>query len=270
MPNLLNVPTGWLPDYWDTESAYEVDTGEDVANMIWQNTRNIGDTLQGDIYNYSADDTDFTIFENGIGVAIYTVPGHDHLLLNWVVASTVGALSLRFEHAEGVSIRITPDESPDPPDPPTPSYSYDGEYNGDFLVYELDRGWSFDGNYIPHFVELNWYFGEDPFTYKSIQKVRIHGLSKGYTMLEVSVAGMQTEYDSDYMEPQFIDLPLNPVHVSSEFLPVTNYVDLSNRGISLQLKFEGRNTDITKPEPAHVIQVLAIQSSPQDVGKRAN
>lgn len=139
-----------------------------------------------------------------------------------------------------------------------------------YFVYELDRGWTFDGNYIPHFVELNWYFGEDPFTYKSIQKIRIHGLTKGAVHLHVAVAGMQTEYDRDYTEPQIIDLPMNPVHISSEFLPTTNYVDSSNRGVSLQMKYEGRNVDITKPEPAHVLQVLAIQSSPQGNGHTAN
>lgn len=137
-------------------------------------------------------------------------------------------------------------------------------------VYELERGWSFDGYYIPHRLELNWYFGDDPFTYKSIQKVRIHGLSKGYAQLQMSVAGMQTEYDGDYTEPQYINLPLNAPFVSEDFESTTNYVDSSNRGISLQLKFEGSNTDITKPEPPHVLQVLALQSSPQGNGHSAN
>ena len=39
------------------------------------------------------------------------------------------------------------------------------------------------------------------------------------------------------------------------FLPITNYTDQANRGISTQMKFEGRNVDITKPEPAHALQV---------------
>ena len=45
-------------------------------------------------------------------------------------------------------------------------------------VYEMEKGWSFDGNYIPHMLELNWLFGEDPFTYDQIQKIRILGVFK--------------------------------------------------------------------------------------------
>lgn len=150
-------------------------------------------------------------------------------------------------------------------DGPAPAERFDPSY-----VYELDKGWTFDGNYIPHFLELNWYFGEDIFTFKTVQKIRIHGLTKGYVQLQVAVAGMQTEYDSDYTEPQHINLPLNPILISSEFLPTTNYVDSANRGVSLQLKFEGRNTNIALPEPAHVLQVLALQSSPQGNGHTSN
>lgn len=147
-----------------------------------------------------------------------------------------------------------------PPPPPGPG----------FKVYELDKGWSFDGAYIPHFLEMNWYFGDDPFTDKTIQKVRIHGLSKGLAQLQLSVAGMQHDYDGDFTEPQFINIPRNAAHISEEYIPVTNYVDSSNWGVSHQLRFEGSNTDLSKPEPSHVLQVLALQGSPQDNGKRIN
>lgn len=142
------------------------------------------------------------------------------------------------------------------------------------LVYEMEKGWTFDGNYIPHFLELNWLFEEDPFTYKSINKIRVHGLTKGNVNLQVKVAGMQgdvvTDYISDYMDPQFIDLPFTPMYVEGDYSSVTNYIDYSDRGIALQMRFEGRNTDITKPEPSHVLQVLALQGTPQGNGKRAN
>lgn len=35
------------------------------------------------------------------------------------------------------------------------------------LVQEFEKGWSFDGKYIPHFVELNWYFGDNPVDFRS-------------------------------------------------------------------------------------------------------
>lgn len=138
------------------------------------------------------------------------------------------------------------------------------------FVYELEKGWSFDGYYIPHLLELNWYFGDNPVTYHAIQKIRIHGLSKGRTFLQVSTNGMETDYLADYNSPEFIDLPATPTFVSPEFKPITNYADNANRGIAIQMKFEGRNTDYTLPEPSHVIQVLVVQSSPEGTGFRAN
>jgi hypothetical protein len=141
-------------------------------------------------------------------------------------------------------------------------------------VYEMEKGWSFDGAYIPHYLELNWLFQEDPFTYMQVQKVRVHGLAKGKTNLQVSMAGMQpapvADYKSDYSQPQWLDLPYTPMHVSSDFESVTHYVDYADRGLALQLKFEGRNEDVARPEPAHVLQVLALQGSPQGNGARSN
>lgn len=139
-----------------------------------------------------------------------------------------------------------------------------------YKVYELDRGWTFDGMYIPHFLELNWYFGDDPIHYHSVQKVRVHGTSKGFSGLTLAVNGMQTDYEEDYSEPQVIDLPRSPKHISTELLPMTNYTDTANRGLSIQMKFEGRNTDPNRPEPQHVLQVLTVQSSPAGTGFRAN
>lgn len=167
----------------------------------------------------------------------------------------------------GISYILLFADNVDPdPEPDTPKNTN--------YVYEMEKGWSFDGAYIPHFLELNWLFQEDPFTYTSVQKVRVHGLAKGKTQLNVSMAGMQpdpiADYKSDYSEPQWLDLPYTPMHVSSDFVPVTHYVDYSDRGLALQMKFEGRNKDLTKPEPAHVLQVLALQGTPQGNGARSN
>lgn len=137
-------------------------------------------------------------------------------------------------------------------------------------MYELEKGWSFDGYYIPHYLELNWYFGDNPTQYRGVQKIRVHGLTKGRANLQVSTNGMQTDYISDYSSPQYIDLPRSATFVSSDFVPITNYADVANRGLSVQIKFEGRNTDITLPEPSHVLQVLVVQSSPQGTGSSSN
>lgn len=137
-------------------------------------------------------------------------------------------------------------------------------------VYELEKGWSFDGYYIEHHLELNWYWGDNPVDYHGLQKIRVHGLSKGRAYLQVSVNGVQTDYLSDYSEPQFIDLPYHEAYLTADFLPSTNYVDTASRGLATQIKFEGRNTDTALPEPSHVLQVLVLQGSPEGVGRRSN
>lgn len=149
--------------------------------------------------------------------------------------------------------------------------TYVAHYNADSPVesdhvYSLDSGNSFDGNYIPHYFDTNWYFGEAPIQYMGIQKVRLHGLSRGYTKLDIFAAGIQNDYSfggnvfSTTAEP--INLPRTPGNIYNELLPVTNIANLANRGIGIQLRFKGQNTDLTKPEPSHVAQVMVVYSRP--------
>ena len=138
-------------------------------------------------------------------------------------------------------------------------------------VYEMEKGDSFDGDYIPHFLELNWFFGDNPVDFTGLQKVRIHGLSKGQAKLQVATNGMATDkmdYEPYYSEAQYIDLPRAAKILTSDYFSATNYTDVAARGISVQLKFSGRNTDIEKPEPSHVIQVLVLQKTA--TGARSN
>ena len=138
-------------------------------------------------------------------------------------------------------------------------------------VYEFDTGWSFDGEYIPHHLELNWFFGDNPVDNTGLQKVRIHGLSKGKTLLSVAINSMEPDfmdYESYFTEPQHIDLPRTDAYVSDTYQPVTNDVDGAGRGISMQLRFEGRGGD--HPEPSHVIQALVLQATPDGTGARSN
>lgn len=139
-----------------------------------------------------------------------------------------------------------------------------------YHVYEIDRGWTFDGNYIPHYVVFNWYFGENPTVYTTMQKVRVHGLSMGTAKLKVQTSGIQTDYLQEFSDAEFLDLKNPYEFISEEFIPATNYADLANRGLAIQLKFEGRNCDLTLPEPSHVLQVLVPQSSPEGSGRSSN
>lgn len=139
-----------------------------------------------------------------------------------------------------------------------------------FNVYELEKGWSFDGQFIPHFLELNWYFGDNPITYHTIHKLRVHGLTKWNIPIQVAANGMQTTYMSDYTSYQYIDLKTPVDFVTTDFKETTETTDLENRGLSIQLKFEGRSQDPLKPVPGHVLQVLVVQSSPEGSGFTAN
>ena len=139
-----------------------------------------------------------------------------------------------------------------------------------YLVYELEKGWSFDGYFIPHFLELNWYFGDDPVTYHTIHKLRVHGLTKWDVPLQVSANGMQTSYESAYTSAEHLDIRTPFNYVSPDFKPTTETTDLENRGLSIQLKFEGRNADPLLPVPGHVLQVLVVQSTPEGSGFTSN
>lgn len=128
------------------------------------------------------------------------------------------------------------------------------------FVYELDRGWSFDGYYIPFSADVSWYFGQMPVQFKGVQKVRVYGNSKGRALLKISTTGQSTDFKVRYNEGQIVDLPKVPELISTEFEQTTNIVNLANHGLSIRMRFEGRQEDVLKPEPSHVIQVLVIES----------
>lgn len=282
MANILLDPNRWTdgtdtpPIWWNAESGeYQIfGSNPASADVLFQiSTTNVsaGDTLEFDYDVYSWQPPP------GWGAFLNVVEGlgsSPALFSVNLSSQNAGTVRITFEQDYGV-VRILMggssssyfadgfyliDATIRPPLPPPPTYK----------VYELDKGWSFDGMYIPHFLEMNWYFGEDPIHYHSIQKVRVHGMSKGRANLTLAVNGMQTDYETDYSEPQILDLPRNPKLISTDLLPETNYTDTANRGLSIQMKFEGRNRDLSLPEPQHVLQVLVVQSSPAGTGFRSN
>lgn len=133
-------------------------------------------------------------------------------------------------------------------------------------VYAMDQGDSFDGKYIPHSFDTNWYFGDSPTMYRGIQKVRVHGLSHGYSLIDVYAASIDNDYGFGtnifQTTPEPINLPRTAGNIYNDLLPVTNICNLANRGLGIQLRFKGRNTDLTKPEPGHIMQVMVIYSRP--------
>jgi hypothetical protein len=133
-------------------------------------------------------------------------------------------------------------------------------------VFGLEQGNSFDGKYIPHMFETNWFFGDAPIIYTGIQKLRLHGLSRGFTKMNVYAAGMMEDYS--FGENVFsttaesLNLPRTAGNIYNDLLPSTNICNLANRGLGVQLRFKGSNEDLTKPEPGHICQVMVVYSRP--------
>lgn len=275
MANLLSDPNLWIsepagqtpPEYWDGTTYFI--TSPDYPDAIGKGMSLVDTAPSGSTLVGTATCTYNDFGTGNLAYFVVQVDGIDAIRQN-IDGGAVIAVDLSITAGSAVSIFVDGGSgfNPEytysvlislPVDTPTPYY-----------VYELDKGWTFDGAYIPNFLELNWYFGDDPIHYHGIQKIRVHGLSKGRAYLTVAVNGMQTDYEPDYTEPQILDLPRNPKVISVDLAPETNYTDSASRGLSIQMKFEGRNTDIALPEPQHALQVLIVQSSPQGTGFRSN
>jgi hypothetical protein len=131
-------------------------------------------------------------------------------------------------------------------------------------VFALETGDSFDGYYIPHYFTTNWFFQEVPARFNTLSGVRLYGQSKGLAQLKVQAAGPQNDFYfsgntlSTTLVP--IDLPRNSPGIVGDFQPVTNRADISARGLAIQLKFSGSNTDYSLIEPSHIAQVLLVAS----------
>ena len=144
-------------------------------------------------------------------------------------------------------------------------------YNADAIntsnyVYALESGSSFDGNYIPHYFTTNWYYSDNPSQFQQLHALRLYGLSKGVASLKVQAAGAQNDMYfsgaalSTTTTP--INLPRVAADIVADFQDTTNRVDISARGLAIQLKFSGSNTTLSTIEPSHVAQVLVTYSSP--------
>lgn len=136
-----------------------------------------------------------------------------------------------------------------------------GEY-----VYELDSGWGFDGKYIPHNFTINWYYGETITQFQTLAGVRIYGQSHGYTNMQVQASGIQNDMYFGGTAFSTTTTPLNLPRAFTQYTAepqdTTNRTDLAARGLAIQLKFSGSNTDLTAIEPSHVAQVLITYSTP--------
>lgn len=126
-------------------------------------------------------------------------------------------------------------------------------------VLELDRGWGFDGRYIPHSMTINWYHTDSPLYYKTLSKFRVDGLSNGISR---QVVDASTDYEENWDQIKVImNMPRNSDRYSYDLRPVTEIKDFSKYGRQFAIRFKEyynvQNT-IFDPEPSHVNQVLVV------------
>lgn len=136
--------------------------------------------------------------------------------------------------------------------------------NGKY-VYELEKGWGFDGNFIPHFINSNWHFQADPFSYNTLRKVRLEGASKGFSPLNIYTS---SDYETTYSTTGVdISLPRSSssTTITSDFKPATNIASVAERGRSVSIKIKGElytGDDVNDCYPPHILQALLIQFTP--------
>lgn len=130
-------------------------------------------------------------------------------------------------------------------------------------VYELERGWGFDGKTFSHFFDLAHTFG----TSQSIQisQIRLHGWSYGLATLDIKSAGVEDDYDQPWHNAvQDISLPKSIEVFTPTLRPATSIVDQANWGLGIKLRINGtKQENLTTTEPIHICQVLVMQANPE-------
>jgi hypothetical protein len=134
-------------------------------------------------------------------------------------------------------------------------------------VFVLDNGDSFNGYYIPHYFDINWFVPTGAPQYHTLRRVRALGLSRGMAQLGIFAAGPQTDYffqGNDFSTDEVpLNLPRNnPIGITTDLHPVTNITDIVGRGLAIQVRIKGSSEDYTIIEPSHVVQVLILFTTP--------
>lgn len=138
--------------------------------------------------------------------------------------------------------------------------NYSLDYSSPY-VYELDRGWGFEGNPIPNNYVVNWIYN-DPFSFYTVKKVRLDGLTKGLSSCNVSTA---SDYNLDF-GTAVVDISIPRSSASNvytkDFQPATNMSNIAKRGRNITLKVEYSPLDGVGPTPPDIHQVMLLQYDP--------
>lgn len=138
-------------------------------------------------------------------------------------------------------------------------------------VFELERGWSFDGYDFPARLTINLSYLEEPFDYDQVRKIEIHGVDYNNTTL---FAGFGTKYGE---EMSYTGMSLGSTYtpagrnvagaVSADYTPWAKMVNCGTRGRPLYMKIKNSSTasgteDTSAVEPPHILQALLVHYNP--------
>lgn len=129
------------------------------------------------------------------------------------------------------------------------------------MVYELDAGLSFDGQPVPHFIELN------PLTLgvgsreKQHDRVFVYGAAEGFATLHHSRAGDYRRPDPAVAAVTRLALPQDTATDLPQ--PARGSIDFPIEGYDVTLRFDGESAD----EGIHTLQALDLYVSPRGASR---
>lgn len=133
------------------------------------------------------------------------------------------------------------------------------------LVYEFEKGWSFDGHFIPNSYSLNWY-SRNPFVSTKVQNVALDGLSRG-----VSFADIYAARDYNMVASQVVKYAPRPVDISfpfpkpgviyEDYVPACKDSSVPETGKVVSFKVAARDEWGVGGMPPDIHQALLVQTS---------
>jgi hypothetical protein len=139
-------------------------------------------------------------------------------------------------------------------------------------LFEMEKGWSFDGQDFPAKLTFNFAALASPFGYENVRKVDTHAMDYGATTLFAAFGTSYSEeksYTGMSFSSTYVPFGTNPTsaNVTEDFTPFSKMTQVAARGRPLFLKTKNTTTatgtDATCAiEPPHVLQVLIVHYTP--------
>ena len=138
-------------------------------------------------------------------------------------------------------------------------------------VFELEKGWSFDGEAFPTRMTVNLTLLESPYNYDSIRKAELHGLDYQNTTLFCGWGTRYSEelsYDGLAMGDTFTPAGRNEADVvTTDYVPFSKMIQVATRGRPLMMKLKNTETATggladSALEPPHILQAVLLQYIP--------